>query len=196
MRIAFIGSTVIATFLVAACGGDENAPSNPTVTPAPTSVDSPAVGELFVLVGGGSFRACVQTIDENLSLEEAVSAVEAGFEQVAGEGRWPTGWDAPVVDRGCPLPPLALTETDKPFVERRVCREQTSGYLVHLYVGGAPRFEERFAGSRLRVAPHEYLAVDAQCFGWVSLAWYVTPDELEDGVLRDYVSNVIEGQHS
>jgi hypothetical protein len=204
MRIAFIGSAVIAALLVAACDGDDGTQSPPADTPAPMDNEGSADVERFVLVGSGRFLVCVQTLEETVSLERAASAIEAGFEVVGDEGGWPGDWDAPAVDRGCPLPPLALTETGKPFLERRVCKEKTSGYLVHLYVGDAARFEERFAGSRLRAAPHEYLARDvsevpgnaqgeagSQCFGWVALAWYVTPGELEDHVLRDYVANFI-----
>ena len=208
MRIAFIGTAIVAALLVAACDGDDDIQSTHTHTPAPINNESSAEVEPFVLVGGGHLPVCVQTLDDSLSLERAASTIEVQFEEVADDGRWPQGWDAPVVDHGCPLPPLALTETGKPFFERRVCMEKTSGYLVHLYVGDAAPFEERFRDARLRVAPHEYIARDvsevrgnaqgeasSQCFGWVSLAWYVTPDELEDDVLRDYVSNFIGELH-
>jgi len=227
MRIAFIGSAVVAALLFAACDGDNGTEPVPTETPlaeratsppdgelSPTSTETPLAEqdagstdlELFVLVGGGPFRVCVQTLDDSVSFERAASTIEAGFEDVARQGHWPRGWETPAVDRGCPLPPLALTETDKPFLERRVCLENTSGYLVHLYVGDAGRFKERFVDARLRAVPHEYLAVrraenvegaagGAQCFGWVALAWYVTPDELEDGLLADYVSNFVRPVH-
>jgi len=210
MRIALIGGAVIATLLAVACDGDDGAPSTPTETPKTDDYEASTDVERFVLVGGGPFPVCVQSLDESVSTEDVAGAVEAAFEGVAGAGHWPRGWDAPKVDRGCPLPPLALTETGKPFFERRVCEKETSGYLVHLYVGDGARFEERFADAELRVAPHEYLAVDrasraggggndtvrAQCFGWVSLAWYLTPEELEDGaMLHQYVANFVKGLH-
>jgi len=146
------------------------------------------------LLGAGPFLVCVQVVDDSATEGDAIDSIRVALEEAVSEGRWPHG-APPEATVGCPLPPVALTMTDQPIDERRVCGRAISPFRVQVYVANVERFEERFSSESIRRAPHEYWTVSdtrlGTCFVQASEAWYLTPDELGDQSLLDqYVRGI------
>lgn len=137
---------------------------------------------------------CVQVMDDSAAERDAIDGIRVALEKAVSEGRWPHG-APPEATVGCPLPPVALTMTDQPINERRVCSRTVSPFRVKVYVADVKRFEERFSSESIRRVADEYWTVSdsrlGRCFIQASEAWYLTPDELADqGLLEEYIRGI------
>lgn len=137
------------------------------------------------------FRACVHALDSSVNLGDAVISVQHALDSASTDPRWVVEFDTPLVDASCPLPPAALDKSKNP-VDRIICHQQASPYLVFVFVGDAALFEERFPEDLVRAtegmrrtAEQSISTETGRCYADVSQAWYLTSDDLQDSELLE-----------
>ena len=169
--------------------GTEGRATGPPALSPPARLSEYDPSSALIVKGRDRLRACVQTLDESVTVEQAAEAIEEALLAAAENRRWHPTFGTPAVDVGCPLPPAAL-EAGWPF-EPSICREEVSPNLVYVFVGEASRFTQTFPGTWLattggvRKGRQEALS---PCGLEVAEAWYLTADELEDGdLLQRYI---------
>lgn len=180
--------------LLVACDEDGDAVQEPspsqTVSKGGLTEYNPS--SALVVVGRDGLRACIEVIAEVADEDSAAEAIASALGAAQQDARWPGSFGTPVVDKGCPLPPVALDE-DLPN-EGAPCLAEVSPYLVFVFVADAARLLERYPPELLeetdgvRKASEERILGSRGCLGDVSEAWYLTPDELGDNeLLRRFI---------
>jgi len=171
-----------------------------TVTPTGLTKYEPSSARALLVKGRSQFRACLQILDVSTTEGEAKGKLEEALLRATDDPRWSPEFATPVIDIGCPLPPIALDET-VPLLERTICRREVSPYLVYVFVGAPSLFEERYPERALassfpvpgiRRASQEAISQDSTpCAHGVAEAWYLTPADLGDAdLLQHYIFGI------
>ena len=166
----------------------------PTVTTVPSGLTEYDNWSPLLVKGRDRLRACVQALEDDVNVEDVASAIEAALLAATDDPRWPDEFGMPAVDVGCPLPPVALEESDKPLLRRVICRAEVSPYLVYVFIEDASRFAEIFSQELIearlgvRKAGQEAIPTGQGSCSGVAEAWYLTPDEFGDAdLLQRYI---------
>ena len=205
LALAGVALLLLAALVLAACT-DKETVATPTATRTETETPPPVATTVpsglteydywspLMVKGRDRLRACVEVLEDDVNVEDVASAIEAALLAATEDPRWPDEFGTPAVDVGCPLPPAALEETDKPLLSRAICRAEVSPYLVYVFVAETSRFTERFQEEFVRLtlgtrkASQEVIPKGQGSCNGVAEAWYLTPDEFGDAdLLQRYI---------
>lgn len=157
---------------------------------AQTGDGSTFVDTALVTANRDRLRLCIDRLDVSaVDLNSGKTALDQALSEASNHQFWePSGLaeNEPVVDVGCPTPP-ALFEPDAYvtergfglFVEVSTRVDEASPYRTFVYVISKEKLQETF-GENYPIATQETLKRSNHEFGAVTLALFVTPDQLQD----------------